>query len=109
MGNKVTVKIQPEKGTEEMFFLEQDLKKMKELREKCTKEATEKYGEEHKYHCFRCGSKSLVEVDRGDVKIDICINDGCGAVHLDPGELERILKDEKSLYSIRKAFLNVFK
>ena len=109
MGNKVTVKIQPEKGTEEMFFLEQDQKKMKELREKCTKEATEKYSEEHKYHCFRCGSKSLVEVDRGDVKIDICINEGCGAVHLDPGELERIMKDEKTLRTIRKAFLNVFK
>ena len=109
MGNKVTVKIQPEKGTEEMFFLEQDQKKMKELREKCSKEATEKYCEEHKYHCFRCGSKSLVEVDRGDVKIDICINEGCGAVHLDPGELERIMKDEKTLRTIRKAFLNVFK
>ncbi|MBN2062249.1 MAG: zf-TFIIB domain-containing protein [Deltaproteobacteria bacterium] len=109
MGNKVTVKIQPEKGTEEMFFLQQDLKKMKELRERCLKEATERYREEHKYHCFRCGSKSLVEIDRGDVKIDICINEDCGAVHLDPGELERILKDEKVLGSIRKAFLDVFK
>lgn len=109
MADKVSVKIQPEKGTEEMFFLEQDLKKMKEFREKCQKEATGKYCEEHNYHCFRCGSKSLVEIDRGDVKIDICVNKGCGAVHLDPGELERILKDEKSLNSIRKAFLNVFK
>ena len=109
MASKVTVKIQPEKGSEEMFFHEQDLKRMKELREKCSKEATEKYGEEHKYHCFRCGLKSLVEVDRGDVKIDICINENCGAVHLDPGELERIMENERSLHSIRKALISVFK
>ena len=74
-----------------------------------SKESNEKYCEDHKYHCFRCGTKSLVEVDRGDVKIDICANEKCGAVHLDPGELEDILKDEKSILTIRKTLFAVFK
>lgn len=26
------------------------------------------------------------------------INDGCGAVHLDPGEIEKILKGERGLF-----------
>jgi hypothetical protein len=69
---RVSVKIQPEKGSEEAFFAERDQRKLRELREKAAEEATEKYCEEHKYHCFRCGSQSLAEIDEGNVKIDIC-------------------------------------
>lgn len=105
----VTVSIQSEVDREELFFQEEDQKLIKMLREKSAKEATERYREEHKGHCFRCGTKSLVEIDRGDIKIDICANEDCSAVHLDPGELEEILKDEKSISSIRKTFLSVFK
>ena len=46
--------------------------------------------------------------DRGDIKIDLCANEKCGAVHLDPGELENLLKDEKAIHGIRKSFLSVF-
>jgi protoporphyrinogen oxidase len=106
---RVSVKIQPEKGSEEAFFAERDQRKLRELREKAAEEATEKYCEEHKYHCFRCGSQSLAEIDEGNVKIDICVNENCGAIHLDPGELKEIIKDQRALSAAKNAFLSVFK
>jgi len=106
--NRISIKIQPQKGSEEAYFIEQDQKIIKELRERTSREATEKYCQEHKNHCFRCGTKSLVEVDRGDVKVDICVNEDCGAIHLDPGELEQILKDRRTISVIRKSVLSVF-
>ena len=108
-GKRVSVKVQPKKGTEEAFFAEQDQKKLRKLRKKATDEASKKYCEEHTYHCFRCGTKSLAEIDEGKVKIDICVNENCGAVHLDPGELKKIIKDQKALSAAKNAFLSVFK
>lgn len=106
--NRVSVKIQPKKGSEEAFFAEQDQKKLKELRKKAMNEATQKYCEEHRNHCFRCGTKSLAEIDEGKVKIDICVNENCGAIHLDPGELKEIIKDQSALAAAKNAFLSVF-
>lgn len=108
-GERVTVKIQPKKGSEEAYFLERDQEKLRELREKASKEATQRYCEDHKYHCFRCGTQSLAEIDEGNVKIDICVNENCGAVHLDPGELKEIIRDQTALSAAKKAFLSVFK
>jgi hypothetical protein len=108
-GKHVSVKIQPKKGSEEAFFAEQDQKKLRELREKAKEEATNKYREEHKHHCFRCGTQSLAEIDEGKVKIDICVNENCGALHLDPGELKEIIKDQGALSAAKNAFLSVFK
>jgi hypothetical protein len=105
----VSVKIQPKKGSEEAYFLERDQAQLRELREKAAAEATEKYREEHKYHCFRCGTQSLAEIDEGNVKIDICVNENCGAIHLDPGELKEIIKDQSALSAAKNAFLSVFK
>jgi hypothetical protein len=107
--DRVLVKIQAEMGDEDAYFREQDEKIIKERRENATREANAKYRDEHKNHCFRCGTESLVEVDRGDVKVDLCVNEDCGAVHLDPGELELILKDKKAISSIRKSVFAVFK
>ena len=107
--DRVSVKFQVKKGSEEAFFAEQDKKRLKKLREKAAEESTMKYREEHKYHCFRCGTKSLAEIDEGKVKIDVCVNENCGAVHLDPGELKMIIKDQKALSAAKKAFLSVFK
>jgi hypothetical protein len=107
-GKRVSVKIE-QKGSEEAYFAERDQEKLRELRENAAKEATQKYCEEHKYHCFRCGTQSLAQIDEGNVKIDICINENCGAVHLDPGELKEILRDQKALSAARKAILSVFK
>ena len=108
-GRRVSVKIQQKKGSEEAYFAERDQRRLRELREKAAEESTEKYCEEHKYHCFRCGSQSLAEIDEGNVKIDICVNEDCGAIHLDPGELKEIIKDQRVLSAARNAFLSVFK
>jgi hypothetical protein len=103
------LKIKGEMRDEELYFKKLEQNQIKNLREKSAEEANEKYCEEHKDHCFRCGTRSLVEVDRGDVKIDICVNKDCGAMHLDPGELEAIMEDQKSIITVRKAIFNVFK
>ena len=107
--DRVLVKIQAEMGDEDAYFREQDQKIIKDRRENAAREATTKYREEHQNHCFRCGTESLVEIDRGDIKIDICVNEDCGAVHLDPGELEQILNDKKGVFAIRKSLFAVFK
>ena len=106
---RVFVKLQSKKGSEEAFFAERDGNKLRELRKKAAEEANKKYTEEHKYHCFRCGTKSLAEIDEGKVKIDICVNENCGAIHLDPGELKEIIKDQRALKVAKKAFISVFK
>jgi hypothetical protein len=101
--------LQPKKGTEEAFFAERDKELIKNLRNESSKAADEQYREDHKYHCFRCGTESLAEVDEGNVKIDICVNKDCGAVHLDPGELKEIIKNQESLSSTSKALFSLFK
>ena len=106
--NRISVKIQPKIGSEEAFFAEQDQQLLRDFRQKAAQETTRKYCEEHKYHCFRCGANSLAEIERDDVKIDICINENCGAIHLDPGELEKIVKGQQSISAIRSTFLSVF-
>jgi hypothetical protein len=108
-GKRVSIKIQPHKGSEEAFFAERDQDRLRQLRKSAADEANKKYSEEHKYHCFRCGTQSLAEIDEGSVKIDVCVNENCGAVHLDPGELQKIVKDSKGLASAAKAFVSVFK
>ena len=85
-----------------------DQKIIKDLRERAAKEATAKYCEEHKNHCFRCGTESLVEIGRGAVKVDICVNEDCGTIHLDPEKLEQILKDKRVIPAIKKTFFGVF-
>lgn len=101
--------LQPKIGSEEAFFAERDKELIENLRKESSKAADEAYREDHKYHCFRCGTASLAEVDEGNVKIDICVNKDCGAVHLDPGELKEIINNQESLSSTRKAFFSLFK
>ena len=107
--DRITVCVQPEVDQEDLYFKEEDQKLIQMLREKAAKEKDNEYREAHKHHCFRCGTESLVEIDRGDIKIDICANEDCGAIHLDPGELEQILKDEKAIITIRNSFLALFR
>jgi hypothetical protein len=106
---QVSVKLKHKRESEESYFAERDQKLLRELRQTAAGEATRKYRDEHKYHCFRCGNKSLAEIDEGNVKIDICVNENCGAIHLDPGELKSIIKNQGALSSAKKAFLSVFK
>jgi len=94
---------------EEMYFQEQEKKKIMKLREQIAHESNKSYREEHKTHCFRCGTPSLAEVSYGPVTVDICVNENCGALHLDPGELQEILNNQGGLDKIRKAVLSIFK
>jgi len=94
---------------EDIYFKEQEQKLIQKIREKASQEVDRKYREAHCDHCFRCGTKSLVEVERGNVKIDICVNENCGAIHLDPGELDEIAKDQGVIKSVRSAIFSVFK
>jgi len=106
---RMKVKMKSEMTAEEAYFLEQDKEKLKALREDIAGSKDSDYCDNHKNHCFRCGTESLVEIDRGDIKIDICVNDNCGAIHLDPGELELILEKQASMGSLRNSFLSIFK
>jgi len=97
-------------NSEDVYFQEHYQKQMEKLRAAAKIEANEVYTSEHKNHCFRCGTHSLIEVQQGDVHIDICVNEGCGAVHLDPGELEKILDSERGfLGKIKTSVFSVFK
>jgi len=95
--------------SEEVFFQQQQEEQIRRLREKCEREIAEKYREDHKYHCFRCGTDSLVEVQKGKCIIDICVNEECGAVHLDPGELETILQDKNLIKDVKKSIFHIFR
>jgi hypothetical protein len=93
-------------SNEDLHFREEERKQIEKLRAMAAKEADETYSKAHKNHCFRCGTHSLVEVEHKNVKIDMCVNDGCGAVHLDPGEMEKILEGERGVFS--KVKISIF-
>jgi hypothetical protein len=95
--------------SEEVYFQQQQAEQIKALREKVAQEGASQYNEDHKYHCFRCGTDSLVEVQKGKCIIDICVNEGCGAVHLDPGELEAMLQDKNLIKDVKKSIFSIFK
>lgn len=94
--------------SEGLYFQKQQEEKIRALRKAAGKEAGEAYAAAHRGHCFRCGTPSLVEVDQGKVKVDICVNVECGAMHLDPGELDALLADHKAINRIRKAVFACF-
>lgn len=94
---------------EESYFAAQAQQKIKDLRETAAQENNQKYRDEHKYHCFRCGTKSLVEIQKGKVTIDLCVNEDCGALHLDAGELDALFEDQGFVKKARKSIFDVFK
>ena len=52
----------------------------------------------------------MIEIDHGRIKIDMCVNADCGAVHLDPGEMEKILEGERGLfYKVKHSLFSVFR
>ncbi|MBU8848697.1 MAG: zf-TFIIB domain-containing protein [Desulfobacterales bacterium] len=95
---------------EDLYFKEKDRVLIEKLRVDAAKESEESYSAAHKNHCFRCGTHSLVEVKHKNVSIDICVNEGCGAVHLDPGEMEKILESEKGVFkNVKNSVFSIFK
>ena len=85
----------PNPDSEEPYFRKKEEELIRDIREAAQKEAQESYQAEHRNHCFRCGTSSLVEVVYCGVAIDVCLNEDCLAVHLDSGELESILEAHK--------------
>lgn len=109
MAEKLLVEI-ASLDAEDIFFKQLEQDKIKNLRANAEQAAGDKYREEHKSHCFRCGTPSLVEVKRSGLTVDICVNKNCGAVHLDAGELEAIEKiDLGAIDKIRTAVFGLFK
>ena len=95
---------------EELHFREVDRANIEKMRAAAKKETEQAYAEKHKNHCFRCGTHSLVEVELKNVHVDICVNEGCGAVHLDPGEIEKLLDGERGVFGkIKKSVFATFK
>lgn len=81
---------------EEEFFHRQDQEKLRQLREE---QAQRKAAEQqealkamHYFHCGKCGTRMESQVFRG-VEVEICGN--CGAVLLDPGELEQLVGEDR--------------
>ena len=93
-------------SAEDLYFQQQDKKRIEELKAKSNRDANDAYRDAHRNHCFRCGTPSLVEVDYSSIHIDLCVNDDCGAVHLDPGEMEKILEGGKGLFFKVKASIS---
>ena len=94
---------------EDSFFAQHAQEQIKALREKAAQDNSQKYQDEHKDHCFRCGTKSLVEVQKGKVSIDLCVNEKCGALHLDAGELDALFEDQGFVKNARKSIFDIFK
>jgi hypothetical protein len=95
---------------EELHFREVDRINLEKMRAAAKKESDEAYADAHKNHCFRCGTHSLVEVQLKTIHVDICVNEGCGAVHLDPGEMEKLLDGERGVFGkIRNSVFSAFK
>ena len=105
MSDKLKIKV----NKEDSYFAQQEQEKIKNLRDNAAKENDQKYRDEHKYHCFRCGTRSLVEVQKGNVSVDICVNEKCGALHLDAGELDALFADQGFVKKARKSIFDVFK
>lgn len=105
MSDKIKLKV----SNEDNYFAQQEQQRIKALREKTEKENDQKYRDEHKYHCFRCGTKSLVEVQKGSVSVDICVNEKCGALHLDAGELDALFADQGFVKKARSSIFDIFK
>lgn len=94
---------------EDHFFAQQAQEQIKALREKNAQEDNQKYRDEHNYHCFRCGTKSLVEIQKANVSVDICVNEKCGALHLDAGELDILFENQAFVKKARKSIFDIFK
>jgi hypothetical protein len=92
------------------YFARLDAEKKKKLAEQLATEKAEADRAErkrlHAGHCGRCGGALQVKPFRG-IEIDLCPD--CGAVLLDPGELEHVAGSDDSgvLKSITSLFSGI--
>ncbi|MDG1483194.1 MAG: zf-TFIIB domain-containing protein [Myxococcota bacterium] len=81
---------------EEDYFRKQDQEKLRAMREEAArKKADEAEAELRKLHhfkCGKCGHDMSTQIFKG-IEIEACSN--CGAVLLDPGELEQLVGEDE--------------
>lgn len=87
---------------EDQYFHREDQEKLRKLREQAeadaAKAALEARKLAHRHKCGKCGADMDTQLFKG-VEIEICKD--CGAVLLDPGELERLSgKDPSGTFGI---------
>ncbi len=82
---------------EEEYFHREDQERIRKLKEQVEREKAESERAARKAlhfgHCGKCGGKMATRVFKS-VEIDVCPD--CGAVLLDPGELEQLVGADKS-------------
>ena len=82
---------------EEEYFARVEAQKTeqlaKEIAKKEAEEAADSLKELHYLHCGKCGKKMDTTTFKG-VEIEVCPN--CGAVLLDPGELESLAGEDQA-------------
>lgn len=82
---------------EEKYFSDEDKLKLQKLKAEMEAEAAARAAAElkslHHLHCGKCGAKMDTQLFRG-VEIEVCPS--CGAVLLDPGELEALAGADKA-------------
>lgn len=92
---------------EDEYFHQLDKEAKARLRAKLDAEMSQKEAEERKqlhfHKCGKCGSDMNTQVFRG-IEIEVCTS--CGAVLLDPGELEELAgSDQTALFT---SFFSMF-
>jgi len=60
----------------------------------------------HLLHCGKCGNKMSTSIFKG-IEIEVCPN--CGAVLLDPGELEALVGNDEGFHVTLKDFFKFTK
>ncbi len=92
---------------EEEYFLRLEFERRKKLEHerhmRLAEEEKRRLKELHYMRCPKCGFE-LIEIDYKNIKVDKCSE--CEGIWLDAGELETIMKLEKSLLD---KFFSVFK
>ena len=82
---------------EEKFFHNDDEAKIQALKKKLETEKAEKEAQElkvlHHLRCGKCGDTMDPQLFKG-IEIEVCAT--CGAVLLDPGELQELVGDDES-------------
>ncbi|BCW93747.1 MAG: hypothetical protein KatS3mg007_1641 [Thermoanaerobaculum sp.] len=96
---------------EQEYFLQQELARLRELREQYRRQLEEeerrKLKELHFMHCPKCGQKMEMTHLQG-VEVEVC--PGCGGIFLDAGELDKVLEENRrgpfaqALAAVRKVF-----
>ncbi|MCX7894899.1 MAG: zf-TFIIB domain-containing protein [Thermoanaerobaculum sp.] len=103
--------VQKPSDKEQEYFLQQELARLRELREQYRRQQAEeerrRLKELHFMHCPKCGQRMEVSQLAG-VEVEVCPD--CGGMFLDAGELDKVLEESRrgpfaqALAAVRKVF-----